>query len=149
MVAITKPSVRGALSPCALHLFHTSLNSNVTLIPTVVQRCQVYPGALEDGAVRCDVISLASVLLAVVPALNSEPAPLPTRPDKACRLGYKVKQGYVILSTLFKGTVVVTNLRCQTEQLMSSLCITVLTSLSLPRAFSLWLSNELDAIVVL
>lgn len=86
----------GALSPCALQLFHTSLNSNVTLIPTVVQRCKVHPGFLEDGAVGRDAISLASALPAVLPDLNSVLAPLPSSPDKACRLGYKAKKGYVM-----------------------------------------------------
>ena len=59
-------------------------------------RLQVHPGAVEEAVGRA-----AGALLAVPSALSAAPrpaprAPHPTGPDKACRLGYKAKQGYVI-----------------------------------------------------
>jgi len=59
---------------------------------------QVHPGAMEEQAVPCNALSSRGVLLAVPTALcapQGSPQP-PKQADKACRLEYKAKQGYVI-----------------------------------------------------
>ena len=72
-------------------------------------------------------------------------APRPTRPDKARRLGYKAKQGYVIYRIhVHRGGRKCPFLRVQ---LKASLSTMVLTSWNLPEAFSLLLRRELGAIV--
>ncbi|KAM7327675.1 hypothetical protein ACRRTK_014042 [Alexandromys fortis] len=53
-------------------------------------RVQVHPGAVAEEAVGRDALPAEGPLLAVPPR-----APHPTRPDKARRLGYKAKQGYI------------------------------------------------------
>lgn len=64
-------------------------------------------------------------------------APRPTRPDKARRLGYKAKQGYVIYRIhVHRGGRKCPFLRVQ---LKASLSTMVLTSWNLPEAFSLLL----------
>ena len=52
---------------------------------------------MEEEAIRRHALSPPGPLRAVPPALCSpQVPPRPTRPDKARRLGYKAKQGYVI-----------------------------------------------------
>ncbi|KAL1773328.1 60S ribosomal protein L15 [Sigmodon hispidus] len=52
---------------------------------------------MEEEAVSRDVLSSEGPLLVILPALqHHRTTSRPTRPDKARRLGYKAKQGYVI-----------------------------------------------------
>ena len=54
-------------------------------------------------------------------------APRPTRPDKVHQLGYKIKQGYVMLYTGFVFSVMAENAQFLRVQLTASLSIMVLT----------------------
>lgn len=57
---------------------------------------QIHPGANEEEAVWYLALSSEGLLLAVLAALALHRDPDPTWPDKACQLGYKAKQGYII-----------------------------------------------------
>ena len=50
---------------------------------------------MEEEAVPCNALSSQGVLLAVLLALCTPQDLHPTWPHKACRLGHKIKQGYV------------------------------------------------------
>ncbi|CAD7675955.1 unnamed protein product [Nyctereutes procyonoides] len=51
---------------------------------------------MEEKAVQCNALSSQDALLAVPPALWASQGPCPIWPNRAHRLGYKTKQGYVI-----------------------------------------------------
>ncbi|KAG8509754.1 putative inactive ribonuclease-like protein 12 [Galemys pyrenaicus] len=54
----------------------------------------VHPGAAEEEAAGSQALSCRGALLAVCQLSALHSAPRATPPDKACRLGYKAKQGY-------------------------------------------------------
>ncbi|KAE8710654.1 60S ribosomal protein L15 [Hibiscus syriacus] len=51
---------------------------------------------MEEEAIRCDEILAEGQVMGVPSAPFHLRVNHPTRPDKACRLGYKAKQGYVV-----------------------------------------------------
>ena len=101
---------------------------------------------MEEEAVRCDVLPSQDALLAVPPALCA-PQGLPTPPGLIQHAGWETRpskaMSYIWIHVRHGG--------CKHPvpevQPMASLSVMVLTSQSLPEAFSLLPRNELGATV--